>query len=433
MKNSFQNVVKRISAGFMASVVFTYSLLIAPCFGVGAVNLDISDWFKAVGSAAISISGIPSLVGTLLMNVGIEQIQSRISTEKPNGFEISQPLANINSYAGSATIDGHDAVVTVYTRPAATFTYTDLFRDYSNGDPVKFRLCNAVWDGGSRSFYFSIIPRDGDSDPWQDGDTCQISYNYQYRASAPDIYCNVEFFDSSGAQVSRNYSIIFYSIYFTGATYSLTSSIRYSSYYSIGILSNYSKPSYDDFLSLVPSNFNTNKLYVCGNSSSVGSDSHLSTSFPENFGDTFYSTISNDNYYNYLNEVSYPYTVNTYPEWTVLPPPSDYTIPDPTEPTQEPTEPTGTGAVIIIDPFTLPPEWVESDVVELNTEAYTIDYDTMIDEPLDEINYPLTPTNPLLGGANILSFGIQFLKDGGVFYIICTLLVIGLLIRFLGI
>lgn len=119
-----------------------------------------------------------------------------------------------------------------------------------------------------------------------------------------------------------------------------------------------------------------------------------------------------------------------------MPPPADYIVPEPTDPTDEsiePTEPTGTGAVIIIDPFTLPPEWVESDVVELNTEAYTIDYDTMIDEPLDEINYPLTPSNPLSGGANILSFGIQFLKDGGVFYIICTLLVLGLLIRFLGI
>lgn len=430
MKNSFQNVVKRISAGFMASVVFAYSLLIAPCFGVGAVNFDIAEWFKAVGSAAISISGIPSLVGTLLMNVGIEQVQSRISTEKPNGFEISQPLANINSFAGNAVIDSHDAVVTVYTRPAATFTYTQLFLDYSNGDPVRFRLCNAVWSGGSRSFYFSLIPRDGDSNPWQDGDYCEIYYEYAYHASYPGIYCNIRFYDSSGASVSRNYSLIFYSIYSTGATYTKTTSIQYGAFKTIGLLAYFPPVSYDDYLSLIPSNYNTNPLYICGTSQSVGSHSNISTAFPETYGDTFISNINNENYYDYINKVSYPYTVNTYPQWQVLSPPPDYVLPDSTE---EPTESTGTGAVIIIDPFTLPPEWVESDVVELNTEAYTIDYDTMIDEPLDEINYPLTPTNPLSGGANILSFGIQFLKDGGVFYIICTLLVIGLLIRFLGI
>lgn len=438
MKNSFQNVVKRISAGFMASVVFAYSLLIAPCFGVGAVNFDVAEWFKSVGSAAISIatggSTVASLVGTLLMNVGIEQVQSRISTEKPNGFEISQPLANISSFAGNATIDGHDAVVTVYTRPATTFTYTDLWYDYSNGDPVRFKLCNAVWDGGSRAFYFSIIPRDGDSNSWQDNDTCQIYYTYNYHASYPGIYCSISFKDSSGASISRNYSLIFYSIYYTGATYTKTSPVLYGNFKSIGLLADYSNKTYDDFLSLVPSNYNTNPIYVCGQSQSVGSDSHLSLAFPEIYGDTFISNITNENYYDYLNKVSYPYTVNTYPQWQVLSPPPDYVIPDPTEePTEEPTESTGTGAVIIIDPFTLPPDWVESDVVELNTEAYTIDYDIMIDEPLDEINYPLTPTNPLSGGANILSFGIQFLKDGGVFYIICTLLVIGLLIRFLGI
>ena len=255
MKNSFQNVVKRISAGFMASVIFAYSLLISPCFGVGAVNFNIADWVKSVGSAAISIASggntVASLVGTLFLNAGVDLVQSKVSTSKPEGFEVSQPLSNTSSFAGPAIIDGHDAIVTVYTRPATTLTYTDLWYDYSNNDPIRFRLCNAVWDGGSRSLYFSLSPLDNDDAySWQDGDYVTIVYNYYYNSYRPGIYCGFEFFNSSGESVQRRYFLTFYSIYSTGATYSEDSSPLLGTYNTIGLRGNAETQSYSDYLDI---------------------------------------------------------------------------------------------------------------------------------------------------------------------------------------
>lgn len=433
MKNSFQNVVKRISAGFMASVVFAYSLLIAPCFGVGAVTFDWVDFVKSVGSAAIgNVSGgnaVVSLIGTLLMNVGIDTTTSKINIDNPNGLAVDMPLQNIDSFAGNATIGDREAIVTVYTHPSTTLTYTQLWMDFNTDVPTQFLLCKAVFDNGFETLRFSIEPHEGettDSISWADDDYITVSYRYNYHSSYPGIYCDINFYNSSGEAVTRRYKIHFIDTYDTGYMETKSSDLLTGNGRTISCLAYFPPVSYSSFLNIIPSNFNTNPLYVCGTSSSVGANSK-NVDFPSTFGTESISSITNENYYDYTNNIAYPYTVNKYSVWQVLSPPSDSVIPD------ETTEPTGTGAVIIIDPFTLPPEWVESDVVELNTEAYTIDYDTMIDDPLDEINYPLTPTNPLRGGANILSFGIQFLKDGGVFYIICTLLVIGLLIRFLGI
>ena len=106
--------------------------------------------------------------------------------------------------------------------------------------------------------------------------------------------------------------------------------------------------------------------------------------------------MSNDDSVNYYDTSIRPYVINnyssTYPEVTeqfityqeyyenLAPVPSETTLP-------------GTG-VIIIDPFTLPPDWVQSDVVELETDHYTIPYTDLVREPYNYLLYGATNMPP---------------------------------------
>lgn len=54
-----------------------------------------------------------------------------------------------------------------------------------------------------------------------------------------------------------------------------------------------------------------------------------------------------------------------------------FDFPDPAQ--EETTEPNGSGCCC--EPFTLPPEWVQSDVVELETDHYTVPYKDLIEDP----------------------------------------------------
>lgn len=111
-------------------------------------------------------------------------------------------------------------------------------------------------------------------------------------------------------------------------------------------------------------------------------------------------TLSYDNIentYNYYNQYATPYLQNIVGDTFTV-----YNVDYYSEIVQEnlPVETTSPGSgVIIIDPFTLPPEWVQSDVVELETDHYTVPYEDMIDDPFDYLaglgTYPNPPTPAL--------------------------------------
>lgn len=65
-----------------------------------------------------------------------------------------------------------------------------------------------------------------------------------------------------------------------------------------------------------------------------------------------------------------------------------WTLPDviPDDPT-EPTNPCG------CQPFSLPPEWVQSDVVELQTDHYEVPFESMVADPFDYLVSPYTQTS----------------------------------------
>lgn len=118
----------------------------------------------------------------------------------------------------------------------------------------------------------------------------------------------------------------------------------------------------------------------------------ISNSFPGwPTGNT--NSLSYDNFentYNYYNNYITPYVQEKVGD--------QYTIYDVDYYSQivqdnQPVETTSPGSgVIIIDPFTLPPEWVQSDVVEMQTEHYIVPFESMVADPFDYLVSPYTET-----------------------------------------
>lgn len=435
LKNSFQNVVNRISAGFVAVVVMCYSLLFCAVPGRGVVHADddmpwinsfIIDVTVPLASTIVgALAGAPAGVACSVLLGAVRPVVSHL-VEGRAPVDIEHDLFTMDSWVGQAE------------RSDTTRFNVNLNRFWSDSQQYSdldapLRFSNIVT---SEDFSVSfIVSKNPD---WTD-DTGYITVApvfYRYNSSHYRLEYNIQS-DSTSHPINVTLLVDYGSDYtdsFVNRSKTLTFNnkcqlaFRLLTTYEAGypvITSNFPDNLLNDF-SGGGCNFHIATLPHSSdilNNESVHVGHDTAYQFPVGTVSDNYSFVDyyNNQIRNYVNQNFYDYP-------TIIEKNTEFVIPS-----DETTEPTGTGAVIIIDPFTLPPEWVESDVVELNTEAYTIDYDTMIDEPLDEINYPLTPTNPLRGGANILSFGIQFLKDGGVFYIICTLLVIGLLIRFLGI
>ena len=439
LKNSFQNFVKRFSACFVAVVVMGYSLLFCAVPGRGVVHADSSnlfniavDTFYNIGSEFLEGVGVLPLPGASYVSyAGQNTLDLAYNIFRGGGIidsslPIAQDFLNLGDF-NEINISTASGITGYYERNGKTHSISVYTR--SNSININETPYIPIIEGEDYAFYLELLPLDGKG---KEDYTFSFSDYFSSGSIRREVNSGNKYFNircylwSDGDYITREfYNVTGFTMYINSTGAQSASEIILPD--NISDLFNYfNLRVYSSRLT----NYGQPRVICSSNNSSTFSSSSLPS-----YRDT---VINQSNVYDYYNNSVYPYYSNKYSTYNFsenVYSPSYYyeNLPEQTEPSQDATEPTGTGAVIIIDPFTLPPEWVESDVVQFNTEAYTIDYDTMIDEPLDEINYPLTPTNPLRGGANILSFGIQFLKDGGVFYIICTLLVIGLLIRFLGI
>lgn len=65
-----------------------------------------------------------------------------------------------------------------------------------------------------------------------------------------------------------------------------------------------------------------------------------------------------------------------------------WTLPD-----EIPENPTDSSSPCGCQPFTLPPEWVQTDVVELETDHYTVPFESMVADPFDYLVSPFTETS----------------------------------------
>lgn len=95
--------------------------------------------------------------------------------------------------------------------------------------------------------------------------------------------------------------------------------------------------------------------------------------------------------YNYYNQYITPYVQEQVgDQYTIYDVDYYSQIVEDSQPIETTTPGTG---VIIIDPFTLPPEWVESDVVELETDHYEVPFESMVADPFDYLVSPYTQTS----------------------------------------
>lgn len=151
---------------------------------------------------------------------------------------------------------------------------------------------------------------------------------------------------------------------------------------------------------------------------------------------TYKNTITNYNF----NTVQYYY------DQIIENPPTD-----PSEITPTETTPGTTGTVVIIDPFTLPPEWLEDDA-ELDTDHYILDseqwespfetiarYKSQVSAASIEEEEPWLDNGQLVAPLDVTQamesfqyFAIELLDRSGILVVVASCLAFGLVIRIIS-
>lgn len=480
VKSRFPKFCKRVGAFISACFIASYSLLTAPLFGVHAVDAGhsagvidtIKEFLYEVGQVAIPMycveNPIASIVGVTALNIASNVYDSTKHYDSAldawNVVKTEVDLSSTYGKTGYCKFNDQDATVTCYTLNSEVSTYGTFGLDSVDGLNYH-RLMTLTSASENVTVYMNLQPYDMDGNSWGSGDTITFTSSYldselgtfQFRYDFNDYYgeptkhhfkVNFMFNSSSG---TRQYLPI-----------NVTSYWGASSYYDLQLyfrkVSNYVNfPTYTNFAGLVNS-FNNNsslsrRVHIAGY---LNSPNDIPTVGPDQkypFPSTGVTKINENNVYNYTQNVSYPYIVNNYTVWQTLPPPSDFE-PEPTEPTGDTISPseTTTGTVVIIDPFTLPPEWLE-DNAELETDHYELD-PGLWQDPLDAIEQykqqvsPLQEgeddsdfwrNNELLAPADVTSamyafqeFCVDLLQESGLLVVIASCLAFGLIIRLIS-
>lgn len=281
------------------------------------------------------------------------------------------------------TMNDSDGICTWSTIPNKRYDYASLgFEDaFGLNDPIHLVSC--VWDGGYMDIYMTLIPFDSDSDGasrhWAAGDYITLSSAYHTYASTTGISYNYSYFNSAGTPVIRRARLLLsYQLSGEPMTY-VASDFSSNTFHEITLSTTNTKPSFtpQTLLSRIADSSTSFTLPIGWNGAQADVGAGTATPFPVE-GDTVIIEPSDAIYY--TRNVAYPHVTNLYPVWKDYPPPAEQPT---TEPTEETTE-TTTGPVIIIDPFTLPPEWLESNA-ELDTEHYTIPYTDIVQDPWEQI------------------------------------------------
>lgn len=397
LKTSF----KKAYACFCACVLMFYSLITAPCFGVHSASLDdfldaVGDFVYSVGSYAVSkvlepLGPVGDLLGITIMSIAdqpinamknddaiIESVQYDLSSTTGMTCPIHVASADDNSF------------LTCFTTPSLTISKSagilhDL--DYM----PKIRIMRFSGDTKC-DVYIRVVPyTDG---TWPDGEYITFASSTSTFGQSVTFQYYFEFHNSSGTAVARtNYTEFIYE-YADGRKFLLTSGTVNSAYirYRVGFSQTSPQTIAELQTSIGSPSFRNDWYFGCyqwndGTIYAVGNVPNSTITFPA-YSEQY---INYNNTYDYLQNYNYPYVVENYPVYQELPPPSSFLPP------VETTSP-GSG-VIIIDPFTLPPEWVQSDVVQLESDHYTVPYEDMIDEPFDYLaglgTYPYPPTPAL--------------------------------------
>lgn len=442
-KISIKNAVKRSCALLSALCIALYSLITAPLFGVHAVDGldDVSnlwDWIKLGLSTSLSILGaqdggtIPALVGNTLLSVGDIIVSDSIQ----DGEQI------LNSYVDTSTVIGISGFATYKGDTITVSSKSGTGGRFDNEDPY-YNHWLRLFQSDDFAVDVSIeIPDSATS-------VTQVAYGYNFDLGSTSNACRFYFdlYSGSGFAYASNvklYTRYFYdglSKFYTETSVVSTSSSNYwwNVYYRNG-----SYPVYDDVGSLGLSSARyDHDVYIASTGDAFPASVMVSPTSTYHFPSDI-TNLTVDNVRNYYSTYLYPSTVRQFPVWQVLPePPAQIVVPtDPTEPN------TGTtGGVIIIDPFTLPPEWLE-DNAELGTSHYELDSEQW-EDPLEIIKAykHADPSGQIPSGAvsddgsfegpadvveameAFTDYAYMILTESGLLWVVASLVSVGLIVR----
>lgn len=173
-------------------------------------------------------------------------------------------------------------------------------------------------------------------------------------------------------------------------------------------------------------------------------------------------TVDPSEPWDYYNNTVVPYIHNQYDNdygvdvvnnWLFFP---DGYAPESETPTENPSETTGTGSGCCIhEPFTLPPEWLESNA-ELDTEHYTMPYTDLVQSPWNVLQGFADTDSVMLANAGeethtqsvgafpaemtvistidqLQAFAVGLLDRSGLLAVFASLIAAGFIIRFISI
>lgn len=394
--------VKRLCAVLVACVVMWYSVIIAPVFRVGAI--DQGSGIAAIGSAFISYiltlateaSVFSPVVGASL---GLAMPLLVIEAENSISPGVSRPLQlpkSIPSVSASGQYAPNDDLQNLRDLYIYSFTW-----DYSTYDTSSGVAADGIIVCEDYSIGMTVIPdEDWVSSSDRQNMTVTLRIPFSWTSSEATITPTVSLSDSSGVRPSARISFV--------CSFSDGSSFMRSFTWS-------GTNEYQRFSISIPTSATTHPIFdqstfeytfneALGSDPTTGWHNFHPASNTAYFTDV---TIPSSSYpvltspittseeaINYYDNSIRPYVINnysdTYQQYTdQFITYEQYYNGLPAAPSETTTPGTG---VIIIDPFTLPPDWVQSDVVELETDHYEVPFESMVADPFDYLVSPYTET-----------------------------------------
>lgn len=389
--------LKKIFASFMACTIFVYSLVTAPLFGVGAVSFDpvtaitsLQDYLYETASKAFDAVGlvpggsIVGKVGQYILDAGysiwgsggladnVSSIYHDITnTGNAHKINFSSTTGFSGFYSRNGKVhslsifdtDNSSLLSNTYFSLIATEDFQLLCRfipgsGYGPEDvglTLDLRHINALHEGSFRYYFTSNVPVVPEFTLYSDGEYVKKVYN---EFTVVDISFGIVDYSAPKVLDDNPSALLDYLV-------------------SVPLTSNYFSCSNVVCSVASTSPGNTVFNWPSGNTTTLSYENLEETyKYYNNYITPYYQQhYSNDNTITY-NNVDYYYEIIQ----------SSTTAPPST------TAPGGSG-VVIIDPFTLPPEWVQSDVVELETDHYEVPFESMVADPFDYLVSPYTQTS----------------------------------------
>lgn len=453
------NFCKRSFAFLCAVGIMGYSLLTAPLFGVHAISINSNTMWGLVssilGNVGHFLENDQSTVLTAVTGVAMPFLQEITDDAVENGapLRLPRPIPT-ETFAGSYQ-DGTAIQEIIFY----FFSW-----DYSDLTPTGYGvICDNFIVCRDYTVSIAVYP----SEDWiSSSDREDIDIKILFGRSGSSSYCQlypvIQLKGTSGITPSivgtfyfkfRDGSIIRYPFSGSGSNTGYATNFQ-SFHFRLNSSAFYYPSDFESYLnSCFPLHDPGSKNYFMD----LGQfSSSIKPPYPTMPAKCTNNTMLVDYYNNQIrnyvinNYSDYPDIVNQYITY------NEYVeqLPTETTPTEtiDPSQPsTGNGTVVIIDPFTLPPEWLEDDA-ELDTDHYILDseqwespfetiarYKSQVSAASIEEEEPWLDNGQLVAPLDVTQamesfqyFAIELLDRSGILVVVASCLAFGLVIRIIS-